>query len=318
MRAFKESARLGYDGLHPYQELPLRHRAQPGARRVPQPRGGDEPVHRQLEAAARAEPPAHDGEEAAPAGSIVGDAPRRGISAEQEFLRQELGRLYAGFVARLDERDRTFFRHRFEEQRTQVEAGQACGLSHMQARTLEKKLRERFLEFMQSNGYLEDYARGGERLKRHDADEHDTYERLIDEMIVGDAARRRVGRAARAPARLRARAARATTRRVARRAHAARRPGRRCVTPSPSTFERIAERGARADGDGAAGLAARGCSGSRRPSAGPSVCAAAAAVVVLIPFLARSPTPPHEDEFQTRGERRPRADRGAASVLHRR
>ena len=48
--------------------------------------------------------------------------------------------------------------HRFEEQQTQVEAGAASGLSHMQARTLEKKLRARFLEFMQTNGYLEAYA----------------------------------------------------------------------------------------------------------------------------------------------------------------
>ena len=76
----------------------------------------------------------------------------------EEFLKQELGQLYAAFVERLDERDRIFFHARFEEQRTQVEAGEACGLSHMQARTLEKKLRERFLKFMQTNGYLESYG----------------------------------------------------------------------------------------------------------------------------------------------------------------
>ena len=81
-----------------------------------------------------------------------------GISAEHEFLRNELATLYASFVERLDERDRTFFRLRFEEQRTQVEAGEQSGLSHMQARTLEKKLRERFLKFMHSNGYLDGYA----------------------------------------------------------------------------------------------------------------------------------------------------------------
>ena len=51
-----------------------------------------------------------------------------------------------------------FFRARFEEQKTQVEAGEVCGLSHMQSRTLEKKLRERFLKHMHTNGYLEDYG----------------------------------------------------------------------------------------------------------------------------------------------------------------
>jgi DNA-directed RNA polymerase specialized sigma subunit len=80
------------------------------------------------------------------------------ISAEQEFLRQELGQLYGAFVERLGERDRIFFRVRFEEQKTQVEAGAACGLSHMQSRTLEKKLREKFLKFMQTNGYLDNYG----------------------------------------------------------------------------------------------------------------------------------------------------------------
>ena len=125
------------------QELPPRHRAQPGARRVPQPRGGDEPVHRPARRAAarprRRRTTARRRRRRRP----CRDGPSAGVSAEQEFLRQELGRLYAAFVARLDERDRTFFRHRFEEQQTQVEAGEACGLSHMQARTLEKKLRAR-------------------------------------------------------------------------------------------------------------------------------------------------------------------------------
>ena len=155
-RAFKESARVGYDGLHPYRNYlyaiarnlvldEFRNREVAMSPFIDQldGSGGD---------SARS-----DGEEAAPTAARA-DAPSAGVSAEHDFLRLELGRLYAGFVARLEERDRTFFRHRFEEQRTQVEAGQASGLSHMQARTLEKKLRQRFLEFMQTNGYLEAYA----------------------------------------------------------------------------------------------------------------------------------------------------------------
>ena len=44
-------------------------------------------------------------------------------------------------------------RARFEEQLGQVEAGKSAGLSHMQARTLEKKLRKRFLAFLKHRGY---------------------------------------------------------------------------------------------------------------------------------------------------------------------
>lgn len=80
------------------------------------------------------------------------------LSAETEYLNRELARLYAAFVDQLDEQHGQFFVARFEQRKTQVEAGKAVGLSHMQSRTLEKKLRKRFLAFMQSNGYLEGYA----------------------------------------------------------------------------------------------------------------------------------------------------------------
>jgi RNA polymerase sigma factor (sigma-70 family) len=79
-------------------------------------------------------------------------------SAESDFLARELGELYDHFLKELDDRDRVFFRARFEEQRGQVDAGQVAGLSHMQARTLEKKLRKRFLAFLKNRGYLEWYG----------------------------------------------------------------------------------------------------------------------------------------------------------------
>jgi RNA polymerase sigma factor (sigma-70 family) len=155
-RAFKESARLGYDGLHAYKNYLLAI-----ARNLVL----DEFRHREVAMSpfidrlntGPAEGAGHEGEEAV-AAATGSTAPSGPIGAEQEFLRRELARLYEGFIARLDERDRTFFRHRFEEQQTQVEAGVQSSLSHMQARTLEKKLRRQFLEFMQSNGYLESYG----------------------------------------------------------------------------------------------------------------------------------------------------------------
>jgi RNA polymerase sigma factor (sigma-70 family) len=154
-RAFKESARLGYDGLHAYRNYLFAI-----ARNlvIDEFRNREVAMSPFIEADRGAEAAAvHDGEEAAPAGAITSEG-SHGSSAEHDFLKQELTTLYAGFVERLDERDRTFFRARFEEQKTQVEAGERCGLSHMQARTLEKKLRERFLKYMHAQGYLEEYG----------------------------------------------------------------------------------------------------------------------------------------------------------------
>jgi RNA polymerase sigma factor (sigma-70 family) len=155
-RAFKESARLGYDGLHDYRNYLLAIARNLVLDEFRNREVAMTPFIDRLNSGP-AEGAVSEGEEAAPAatGSAASSGP---IGAEQEFLRQELARLYEGFIARLDERDRNFFRHRFEEQRTQVEAGAQSNLSHMQARTLEKKLRRKFLEFMQSNGYLESYG----------------------------------------------------------------------------------------------------------------------------------------------------------------
>lgn len=157
VRAFKDSARLGYDGLHPYKSYLFAIARNLVLDEFRNREVAMSPFIDRLDASGAVDHGAPDGNEAAPA-ATVSDAPSAGVSAEHEYLRHELGRLYAAFVARLDERDRTFFRHRFEEQQTQVDAGAQSGLSHMQARTLEKKLRRAFLAFMQTNGYLEAYA----------------------------------------------------------------------------------------------------------------------------------------------------------------
>ncbi len=153
-RAFKQSARLGYDGLNSFRNYLFAI-----ARNlvIDEVRNREVAMSPFIEAERGDAAPVHDGEEAAPAQSLSSEG-SHGTSAEQDFLKQELSKLYGSFVERLDERERMFFRARFEEQKTQVEAGQVCGLSHMQARTLEKKLRERFLKHMHTNGYLEDYG----------------------------------------------------------------------------------------------------------------------------------------------------------------
>jgi RNA polymerase sigma factor (sigma-70 family) len=158
-RAFRETARLGYDGLHSFKnyllaiarnhvldELRSREVAMsPFVELQGDPISGETDLSVEEGAAPRA------ALAAAPSGP-------REAGAEQEFLRNELGKLYAEFVASLGERDRTFFHARFEEQLTQIDAGARAELSHMQARTLEKKLRERFLKFMHRHGYLEAYG----------------------------------------------------------------------------------------------------------------------------------------------------------------
>jgi RNA polymerase sigma-70 factor (ECF subfamily) len=155
VRAFKESARLGYDGLHPYKSYVMAI-----ARNLvlDEFRNREVAMSPFLEARAVGDvPPPRVGDDGAPVAAVT-DAPSGQLSAEHEFLRQELGQLYATFVERLSDKDRTFFRARFEEEKTQVQAGEVAGLSHMQARTLEKKLRQRFLSHMQDSGYLEGYG----------------------------------------------------------------------------------------------------------------------------------------------------------------
>jgi RNA polymerase sigma factor (sigma-70 family) len=140
-RAFRESARLGYDGIQPFKNYLLAI-----ARNfvVDQLRSREHAASPLVEAVREA-------------GDGVGSEPGA-ESGEDEALHRELGDLYGAFVEGLEPRDRSFFKARFEEERSQVEAGRMNGMSHMQARTLEKKLRERFLRFMRARGYLEEYA----------------------------------------------------------------------------------------------------------------------------------------------------------------
>jgi len=150
VRAFSEQARLAYDGLSPYRS----YLAAIARNLVLSEMRRREVAMSQLVRVVDAEAPAI--EDLSEAGPVVGGTPE--LSGEAEFLRQELTRLYGTFIDELEPAARAFFLARFEEKQTQVEAGKRAGLSHMQARTLEKKLRKRFLKFMQSRGYLEGYT----------------------------------------------------------------------------------------------------------------------------------------------------------------
>ena len=143
LRALRPSARAAYDGVRPYKQYLFTI-----ARNL---------VVDQLRGREVAFGDATDVLAADEAGAqTLASAECVGLpGSEGALLREELGRLYAAFVGALSERDRAFFEARFEAEGTQVDAGRAVGLSHMQSRSLEKKLRTRFLAYMQVRGYLE-------------------------------------------------------------------------------------------------------------------------------------------------------------------
>ncbi len=145
LRAFSDSARASYDGLTPYRSY-----LSAIARNLVISE------HRRREVAMSAlcrELPEGSALEDGAAELPLTGAPEP--TGEAELLQKELTQLYQRFVEALDPAQRGFFVARFEERRTQVEAGKACGLSHMQARTLEKKLRTQLLRYLQAQGYLE-------------------------------------------------------------------------------------------------------------------------------------------------------------------
>ncbi|MCA9668623.1 MAG: sigma-70 family RNA polymerase sigma factor [Myxococcales bacterium] len=154
-RAFSERARMAYDGLSPYKSYLTAI-----ARNLVLSE-----LRRREIAMSQLVQVRDDGQEVAPSVANV-DASSPDLmaaeqpqpSAEHEFMRQELLKLYQAFVDELDAQEQGFFNARFEQRQTQVDAGAAVGLSHMQARTLEKKLRKRFLKFMHGHGYLDAYA----------------------------------------------------------------------------------------------------------------------------------------------------------------
>jgi RNA polymerase sigma-70 factor (ECF subfamily) len=152
VRAFGERARLAYDGINPYKSYLLAIARNLVLSEL-----------RRREVAMSQLVQVREGEEASPllaAAEPVGGAQGETLelSAETRYLHRELARLYQNFVASLDRRETRYFEARFEQRRTRLEAGQRAALSAMQARTLEKKLRKRFLAYMQAHGYLEGYG----------------------------------------------------------------------------------------------------------------------------------------------------------------
>jgi RNA polymerase sigma-70 factor, ECF subfamily len=149
VRAFSEPARLAYDGLTPYRSYLSAIARNLVLSEMRRREVAMSQLVREVEGDANAL------EDVSEVGPVLGAAPEP--TGEAEFMRQELTKLYETFISELTSAQQAYFRARFEEKLTQVEAGKRAGLSHMQARTQELKLRKSFLRFMQSRGYLEGY-----------------------------------------------------------------------------------------------------------------------------------------------------------------
>ena len=158
VRAFKESARVAYDGLHPYKSYLLAIARNLVLDEFRNREVAMSPFIDALDSGAAHEPQSarrrRGGAVVVAVGRAVGGRLRRaGVPAPRArpalcSLRGKIGRPRIVPSSAIGSRS----------SRRRSRRARASGLSHMQARTLEKKLRRAFLEFMQTNGYLEAYA----------------------------------------------------------------------------------------------------------------------------------------------------------------
>lgn len=84
--------------------------------------------------------------------SSGGDAP---CSPPDELLEErEVERLLVEFAAGLAQRDGEYFRVRFTEARSQVEAAEVMDMNRIVARRMEARIKVALLEYMKARGYL--------------------------------------------------------------------------------------------------------------------------------------------------------------------
>lgn len=134
-RAFLPAARLAYDGLHPFGDYLLgiaRNYVLNELRRTDRlfVVGGPE----ELEPAA--------------------DSPERIASAAPVLEEREVERLLAAFLEGCTPVERRLFELRFHDEKGQEEAAAAMGLTRIQVRRLEYKVKERLLLHLKKHGYL--------------------------------------------------------------------------------------------------------------------------------------------------------------------
>lgn len=131
VRAFEPAARASYDGLRPYEGYLIGI-----ARNVLHERVRDREV-----------PTAEPKVDVEP-GS---DAAR---AQEAQIEDREVARLLAEFLATRDEEERKLYELRFDKGQSQDEAAAGLGVTRIQVRRRERRLKLDLLSFMQARGYL--------------------------------------------------------------------------------------------------------------------------------------------------------------------
>lgn len=140
-RAFTEKARGSYDGASDYlQYLAAIARNE----LLNQQRGREDTVD-----AAALESQLGS---AANAGAVVGAAPP---SPEQAAEEHELHGLVAAFLSGREEREREVYQVRFEQHLTQEDTAAVLGLTRIQVRRVEAKLRRDLFVHLRASGYLD-------------------------------------------------------------------------------------------------------------------------------------------------------------------
>lgn len=134
VRAFRDEARRSYDGVRPFEGwlLGIAHNyviSELRPRRLP----------------------------IVPLTAELGQQHPAGVSTDAEVEDRELDALVKAFVTTLDPRETGVYRARFEKQLSQEQAAQALGLTRIQVRRAEVRLKSRLLSYLQQQGYLSDY-----------------------------------------------------------------------------------------------------------------------------------------------------------------
>lgn len=134
-RAFAESTRLAYDGLNPFGAwlMGIAHNMVV------------DHLRRRQTADAALQTLSECGE------WQVNCTPAPDIAAEEN----EAGRLLEAFRSTLEARDHALFAARYERRLTQEEAARSLGLTRIQVRRAELKLRQKLLEHLKCNGFLQ-------------------------------------------------------------------------------------------------------------------------------------------------------------------
>lgn len=140
-RAFTEKARGSYDGASDY----LQYLAAIARNELLNQQRGRE------DAAEGAALEAQLGT-AANASAVVSAGPP---SPDQVAEERELQGLVATFLAQRDEKDRQVYQARFEQNLTQEDAATVLGLTRIQVRRIEAKLRRDLFAHLRSSGYLD-------------------------------------------------------------------------------------------------------------------------------------------------------------------